>query len=130
MDFNSTSPKPSLWDGTIWDTFVNTLTATLMILFSFGIASPWAFCHMTKFIAEHTVIDGKRLQFDGTGSQLFTLWILWSFFTIITFGIYSFWAYPKFLNWICEHIHFDENSKVSMKQHKKQLHKIARKNRL
>ena len=56
---------------------------------------------------KHTVIDGKRLIFDGNGLQLFGNWIKWVFLTIITFGIYGFWVRIKVKQWIVSHTHFE-----------------------
>jgi uncharacterized membrane protein YjgN (DUF898 family) len=38
----------------------------------------------------HTVINGRRLAFNGTAIGLFGNWIKWWFFCLITLGIYSF----------------------------------------
>lgn len=99
------APRESTWDGGVLDTFVNTLVASLIISFTFGICTPWAVCYMMRFIVEHAMIDGKRLTFDGTGGQLFGQWIKWFLLTIVTCGIYSFWVMPRMYKWICSHIH-------------------------
>lgn len=95
----------STWDGGVFDTFVNSLVASLIMSITCGIATPWAVCYMMKFIISHAVVDGKRLSFDGTGAQLFGNWIKWWFFTVITCGIYSFWVAPRMYKWVCSHIH-------------------------
>ena len=97
--------KASSWDGSVLDTFVNSLVASLMITFTCGIATPWAICYTWKFILEHAVIDGKRLTFDGTGAQLFGNWIKWLLLTIVTCGIYSFWVAPRLYQWVASHTH-------------------------
>ena len=56
-------------------------------------------------VAKHTVIDGSRLVFDGTGSQLFGNYIKWFLLTIITFGIYGFWLSIKMKQWVVKHTH-------------------------
>ena len=43
----------------------------LIITFTLGIAMPWAVCMYQKWLAEHTIIDGHKVRFDGTGGQLF-----------------------------------------------------------
>ncbi|EJP21595.1 PF05987 domain protein [Streptococcus oralis SK304] len=45
---------------------------------------------MQNWKVKRTVIDGRRLYFDGTGSRFFRNWIKWFLLTIITLGIYSF----------------------------------------
>lgn len=84
---------------------INILQA-LIILFTFGIASPWAICMKERWIAKHTVIDGHQLTFDGTGVQLFGNYIKWILLTIITLGIYAFWLDIKMKQWIVKHTHF------------------------
>ena len=59
-----------------------------------------------KWDASHTVIEGKRLKFDGTGGQLFGHWIKWFLLTIITLGIYSFWLIIKLKQWRIKHTYF------------------------
>ena len=56
-----------------------------------GICFPWACCMVYDWETKHTVINGKRLSFDGSAIQLFGNWIKWFLLTLITLGIYSFW---------------------------------------
>lgn len=95
----------STWDGGVLDTIVASLVASFLTSITCGIATPWAVCYMMKFILEHTIIDGKRLRFDGNGGQLFGNWIKWMILTVITCGIYSFWVTPKLYQWIAKHTH-------------------------
>ena len=97
--------KASTWDGGVLDTVVNSIVASLIMTFTCGIATPWAVCYMYKFIIEHTVIDGERLTFDGTGGQLFGQWIKWMLLCIITCGIYGFWVAPRMYRWVASHTH-------------------------
>ena len=60
---------------------------------------------MQNWKTKHTVVDGQRLYFDGTGAQLFGNWIKWFLLTIITFGIYGFWLQIKMEQWIVKHTH-------------------------
>lgn len=104
MDNNNYSPV-SKFDGTVFETFLYSLGASIIIGLSCGIATPWAICFMWRFIINHVVIDGKRLTFDGTGGQLFGNWIKWFIFIVITCGIYSFWVAPRLYNWVAKHTH-------------------------
>jgi len=47
----------------------------------------------------HTVIEGKRLKFNGTAMGLFGNWIKWLLLIVVTFGIYSFWVHIKLEQW-------------------------------
>ena len=78
----------------------------LIITFTLGLGLPWAVCLKQRWIAKHTIIDGKRLTFDGTGGQLFGNYIKWFLLTLITFGIYGFWLTIKMQQWITKHTHF------------------------
>ena len=77
----------------------------LLCLFTLGIGLPWAVCIRERWLARHTVIDGKQLVFDGTGGQLFGNYIKWFLLSIITFGIYSFWLSIKIKQWTISHTH-------------------------
>lgn len=77
----------------------------LIIGFTFGIATPWAICLRESWIAEHTIIDGHRVIFDGTGGQLFGNYIKWFLLTVITLGIYSFWLSINMKKWVVKHTH-------------------------
>ena len=78
----------------------------LIITFTLGLGLPWAVCLKQRWIAKHTVIDGRKLTFDGTGGQLFGNYIKWFLLTIITFGIYGFWLTIKMQQWITKHTPF------------------------
>ncbi len=73
--------------------------------FTFGIGVPWAVCIKQRWIAKHTIIDGRQMIFDGTGGQLFGNYIKWFLLTIITLGIYSFWLSIRMKQWITKHTH-------------------------
>ena len=77
----------------------------LLIAITLGIATPWAISMYHRWEAKHTTIDGKQLEFDGTGGQLFGKYIIWLLLTIITFGIYSFWLGIKMKQWVTYHTH-------------------------
>ncbi|MBR5615352.1 MAG: DUF898 family protein [Clostridia bacterium] len=77
----------------------------LISCITFGIGVPWAVCIKQRWLARNTIIDGKRLTFDGTGAQLFGNYIKWPLLTIITLGIYSFWLSIKMQQWIVKHTH-------------------------
>lgn len=102
------SLSQSTWDGGVLETIINSIIASLIISFTCGLATPWAICYMMNFIIEHTVINGKRLRFDGNGAQLFGNWIKWFLLTIVTCGIYSFWVIPQVYKWVASHIHFKD----------------------
>ena len=77
----------------------------LIITFTLGLGLPWALCIKEDWYAKHTIIDGRRLTFDGNGAQLFGNYIKWLLLTIITCGIYSFWLTIKMKQWVTKHTH-------------------------
>ena len=83
---------------------INILSAIITGI-TLGIAAPWAICLKQEWIAKHTIIDGHKLYFDGTGGQLFGNYIKWFLLTIITLGIYGFWLDIKMKQWIVKHTH-------------------------
>lgn len=81
------------------------LTAFVTIItLTFGFY--WARCHMHRWCAKHTIIDGYREQFDGKAIQLFGKIVVWVLLTIITICIYSFWLIVKYKKWITKHTVF------------------------
>ncbi len=83
---------------------INILQAVLIGI-TLGFGAPWAICLKERWMAEHTIIDGQQLTFDGTGGQLFGNYIKWFLLTLITFGIYGFWLDIKLKQWITKHTH-------------------------
>ncbi|MEO6940546.1 MAG: DUF898 family protein [Candidatus Kapaibacterium sp.] len=79
----------------------------LLITFTFGIATAWALCMKEEWVASHTIINGRRCKFYGTGADLFGPLLLWFFLTIITVGIYGFWVVPKLKQWMIENTDFE-----------------------
>ena len=61
-----------------------------------------------RWEAKHTVINGKRLVFDGKAIQLWDKWLLWLLLTLITLGIYGLWVGIKVKKWKIKHTHFAE----------------------
>lgn len=82
------------------------LLAGLLMTITLGLGVPWAVCMREKWIAEHTIINGHQLKFDGTGGQLFGQYIKWWLLTFVTLGIYSFWLGIKMKQWTVKHTHF------------------------
>ena len=55
---------------------------------------------------EHTVVDGKRLKFNGSAIGLFGNWIKWWLLCIVTLGIYSFWLFIFVEKWKAKYTTF------------------------
>lgn len=107
MDNQSYQTKsPSYFDGGLASYIVTVIFATILTIFTLGLAYPWATCMIYRWKIEHTVIEGRRLVFKGTGGSLFMNWIIWFLLTIITLGIYGFWVFIKLENWKVQNTYF------------------------
>lgn len=96
----------SKFDGGLLQQIGYSILAALITVCTFGICLPWAVCIQQNWETKHTIIDGKRLCFDGNGGQLFGNYIKWLLLTVITLGIYSFWLGIKMKQWVVKHTHF------------------------
>lgn len=104
MENNGTCTQ-SKFTGSLLGLIGVNLVQYLLILITLGFGAPWAICVKQRWIARHTVIDGKQLVFDGTGAQLFGNYIKWFLLTVITLGIYGFWLDIKIKQWVTKHTH-------------------------
>lgn len=75
-------------------------------LLTLGICYPWSLCKMYGWEIKHTVIEGKRLRFDGTAMQLFGNWIKWWLLSIITIGIFALLIPGRVKKWTAKHTRF------------------------
>lgn len=109
---NTESNSESYFDGSFFELWAYTYLLGILSTISLGIAVPWAICLYKRYLYSHTVISGKRLQFDGKGDQLFTKYFKWMFFNTITFGIYSIWMPTRFKEWELSNLHFEDEKNV------------------
>ncbi len=65
--------------------------------------------YYAEWKTNHTVIDGRRMYFDGNGASLFGHWVIWYLLCFITLGIYGFWLTIKMEQWKAKHTHFIED---------------------
>lgn len=96
----------SYFDGGLLQLIGWSILGAIITICTLGICYPWAVCMIYRWEAEHTVIDGKRLKFEGTALGLFGLWIKWFLLCIITFGIYGFWLGISLKKWKTKFTHF------------------------
>jgi hypothetical protein len=98
----------SYFDGGLFSLIGWKILGALITLFTLGICYPWALCMVYGWEMNHTVIEGKRLKFHGSGGSLFGHWLLWVFLTIITLGIYFFWLNIALKKWVVQNTTFEE----------------------
>lgn len=89
----------SYFDGGLGTLIGHRILAFLITAGTCGIGYPFAICMLYGWEVNHTVIEGRRLKFTGTGAGLMGNWIKWFLLCIITFGIYSFWISIKIQEW-------------------------------
>lgn len=99
--------EDSYFDGKLSQLFWWKLVSFLVNLVTFGIAAPWTICLVYNWEISHTVINGKRLSFDGTGLGLAGLWFKWILLCIITLGIYIFWLDISLKKWKTKHTYIE-----------------------
>lgn len=98
--------RESFFDGGLFEYIWLKILGFLITVLTLGVCYPWSVVIIYKWKINHTVIEGKRLQFNGTAIGLFGSWIKWWLLTIITFGIYGFWVFIKIENWKVKHTKF------------------------
>lgn len=98
--------EKSYFDGGLLQLIGWKILGALITICTLGICYPWALCLVYSWESKHTVINGKRLQFNGTAVGLFGNWIKWLLLTLITCGIYSFWLAISLKKWKVKHTEF------------------------
>ena len=64
----------SYFDGGLLQLIGYHILGSVITTLTFGICLPWAYCLIYEWEAKHTVIEGRRLRFDGSAVQLFGNW--------------------------------------------------------
>ncbi|SJZ53164.1 DUF898 family protein [Anaerorhabdus furcosa] len=104
----SLNKRESYFDGSLLGLVGINIITVLLAVITIGIAYPWIICIKLRWVASHTVIEGKRLAFIGTGLDLFWTWLVWLLLTLVTFGIYAFWVVIKMKQWEVKNTVFEE----------------------
>ncbi|WP_163652031.1 DUF898 family protein [Listeria sp. PSOL-1] len=99
--------RTSFFDGGLFQYIGWTILGAIVTLFTLGICYPWALCMIYGWKINHTVIEGKRMRFNGSAVGLFGNWIKWLLLTIITLGIYGFWVFIKLEDWKAKNTVFE-----------------------
>lgn len=89
----------SEFDGGLLQLIGWSILGCLVTIVTLGICFPWAVCMIWRWEANHTIIEGRRLQFNGKGIGLLGNWIKWYLLTIITLTIYGWWTPIRLRKW-------------------------------
>ena len=84
--------QESKFDGGLLQYIGWNILGFLVTALTLGICFPWAMCMIYGWKINHTVIEGRRLAFNGRAIGLFGTWIKCLLLTIITIGIYGLWV--------------------------------------
>ena len=103
----------SYFDGGLLELIGWRILAFLITGVTLGIAYPWAACMLYNYQFKHTVYNGKRLKFEGTGGDLFVNMFKWLFFTLITCGIYAFFIPVSKTKWVISNLHFEDEDHIT-----------------
>lgn len=99
----------SYYDGNWFAQFGLKLAAIIVTLCTVFIALPWTMCWVYRYQYKHTVIEGRRLYFDGKGVQLFGRYMLWLLLTIVTLLIFLIFLLIRLRKWKTKHIKIRKN---------------------
>ncbi len=76
--------RQSFFDGGLLSLIGWSILGFIVTVCTFGICYPWSLTMIYGWRINHTVIDGHRMQFDGSAVGLFGNWIKWLLLSIIT----------------------------------------------
>ena len=80
----------SRFEGSVIEYIGYSILASLVTIFTFGLAFPWVEVMFQSWVCRNTIIN----------------YIKWLLLTFITFGIYGFWLFNKMTHWRIKHTHF------------------------
>lgn len=72
---NKRMGQNSYFDGSIISYIGWVILGVFMMFFTLGLAYPWVITNIYRWEINHTVINGKRHYFSGTGMGLFAQWL-------------------------------------------------------
>lgn len=98
--------QQSYFDDTVKEHLIHEIKCKLMIIITLGFAYPWVLCDTYKHHVEHTVIEGRRLTFNGNPKEIFKYWLLSLLLIFLTLGLYKIVANIHLNKWLTAHTTF------------------------
>ena len=95
------------FQGSGGELLVTCLVGLLLCIVTAYIYLPWFVCKMARYVANNTTLGPTRrgelrVEFTGTGGELFVAYLVGMLLTIITLGIYTPWFICKILKFFSE----------------------------
>ena len=101
------------FDGWLGQQVLITLLGAVISVLTLGLALPAAATASARWRATHTVLDGRRLTFDGKGAQLFGHYIKWWLLSVVTLGIYAWFIPNRLRAWKAKHTHCENEYELN-----------------
>ena len=101
------------FDGWLGQQVLITLLGAVISVLTLGLALPAAATASARWRATHTVLDGRRLTFDGKGVQLFGNYIKWWLLSVVTLGIYAWFIPNRLRAWKAKHTHYENEYELN-----------------
>ncbi|MDE6558210.1 MAG: DUF898 family protein [Clostridia bacterium] len=99
---------PSKFTGGVFSLFVYEAAVFLGTLLTFGFCYPFLMCWKMRWETENTVINGRKLVFDGKAGDLFKHYVIWLLLSFVTCGIYFIIkGQINIVSWQTKHTHFE-----------------------
>ena len=111
--YDGNESAESSYDGKVGAKFGFKILGFLAGVFTFGLAKTFVICKREKYFANHTLINGAPIYFDGTGFGLLKKQALWGALTVATFGVFALWTDQQRRQWICSNLSNDYADDVS-----------------
>jgi len=95
------------FQGSGGELLVTCLVGLLLCIVTVYIYLPWFVCKMARYVANNTTLGPTRrgelrVEFTGTGGELFVAYLVGMLLTMITFGIYTPWFICKMIKFFSE----------------------------
>jgi uncharacterized membrane protein YjgN (DUF898 family) len=104
--FENGTQNKSSFEGSVFDYVGRKRLGRLITIITLGIGFYWYKSNVLAWEINNTVIEGRRLKFNGTASGLFGRWIIWWILSIVTFEIYILFIGKALYKWQVENTTF------------------------
>jgi|GEM_PF-3125783 len=110
-DQNFDLNQETYFDGSAWGILGHIFLGMIMsifAIFTLGFSLAWWIAKFTRWIKEHTVLNNRRLRFDGNGRQVWGTVVTNVILILITAGLYTWYARKRIIRWEVKHTSFED----------------------